>query len=642
MGYTTNFVNVASNDDQAVSLLVGCINQYDPDCLERNENRPKLHFSIESRFLGLTRIRKFPASFRPALLCVLDYDLDDGYFLWKRVFDDAINANPPLLLDEFGFYNASNYSPHLYFDHWKRMFDLIPNEMFYSCSEIFAGKVSYGLFQNQSDFLKLIRQEFNAPYPSCDNTDTVWFSPACRQSTDQCVPLLLTGYLDWAIQRAYFLHLPVAVAVVNAGPTDDDPRYISAVTAGRFLFHSRAPHDFLADPDGNEPVRLNLPRQNEYEQELFVFRTGIDGLKPRNYGWRYLKETDPYVAFFASSIDLTQGDMDGLMRRSRALQLAGAARDLAARIAACEWVQGNEATWRAWIPTMCPPGAYSDDSLTLCIPCPAGSRCAGGSILPSPCPEDHYCPANCSTPSPCPPGRGAKAGAAVSPANCSACKAGSVPIGGQCVSTTTFIVSALVPAAVLLVAAVASRRLSSAYAKERTEQRLADALRARLCIGRRDRVYLSTERVPPWATGAGAMLVVPAAQLEAAVRFDELRGDFDPRLFDAFCARSRAYREGQGWAEGSLTLCNVPEGRLENIRHGTHLPTHATGHAHAHMHRHDLVRTHTRLPSHTHARTQDPCCAQHPQHPGSLRSLLCTASWIFGTYLGLKRLIRSA
>ena len=98
--------------------------------------------------------------------------------------------------------------------------------------------------------------------------------------------------------------------------------------------------------------------------------------------------------------------------------------------------------------------------------------------------------------------------------------------------------SALVPAAVLLVAAVASRRLSSAYAKERTEQRLADALRARLCIRRRDRVYLSTERVPPWATRAGAMLVVPAAQLEAAVRFDELRGDFDPRLFDAFCARS--------------------------------------------------------------------------------------------------------
>ena len=642
MEYSTVFLNIATYDDEAVSYLVGCADPDDPKCPVRNEERPKLHFSIESWITGLDRARGFPPSFRPSLLSVLSYNLDDGYFLWQKIIDDGLRDTKPLLLDDYGSYNASLYSPHTFFDHWTRLFELLPAEMFYSCSEIFAGNVSYGLYQDAGNFSELYQQLFNDSDFSCGHNDTVWFSPACRNDTDKCVPLILLYYLDWAMQRANFFNLPVAVVVYNAGPTDDAPEYLAAVTAGRFLFHTTAPNNFLADELGRQPVLLSLPRQNETEQALFVFRTGIDGLKPRNYGWRYLKETDPYVAFFASSIDLTQGDMDGLMRRSRALQLAGAARDLAARIAACEWVQGNEATWRAWIPTMCPPGAYSDDSLTLCIPCPAGSRCAGGSILPSPCPEDHYCPANCSTPIPCPPGRGAKAGAAVSPANCSACKAGSVPIGGQCVSTTTFIVSALVPAAVLLVAAVASRRLSSAYAKERTEQRLADALRARLCIGRRDRVYLSTERVPPWATGAGAMLVVPAAQLEAAVRFDELRGDFDPRLFDAFCARSRAYREGQGWAEGSLTLCNVPEGRLENIRHGTHLPTHATGHAHAHMHRHDLVRTHTRLPSHTHARTQDPCCAQHPQHPGSLRSLLCTASWIFGTYLGLKRLIRSA
>ena len=417
------------------------------------------------------------------------------------------------------------------------MFDLIPQDMFFSCSSIFGGKTHNGLFQNLKDFKDLLRQEFNITDLSCAQNDKVWFSPACRHNTDQCVPLVLTYYLDWAIQRAHFLNMPLAVAVVDAGPTYDDPRYISAIYRGRFLFHTYAPHDFVADEDGSAPVRLNLPRQNEYEQELYIFRTGIDGVKPRNYGWRYLKETDPYVAYFASSIDLSQRDVDGLMRRSRELQLGGAGRDLASRAAACEWVRDNEEDWSAWVPNMCPPGSYSDSTLVLCIPCPAASLCVGGTRLPSPCPEDHYCPPNCSSPVACPPGRGAKAGAAASSGNCSACRAGSVPIGEACVSATTFIVSALVPAAALIAAAVISRWLGRAYAQERTEQRYADALRARLCIRRKDRVYLSTERVPPWVTQAGALLVLPPAQLEAAVRFDQLRGDFDSRLFDAFCSR---------------------------------------------------------------------------------------------------------
>ena len=100
MDYSTEFLNIATYDDEAVSYLVGCANPDDPNCPVRNEDRPILHFSIESWMSGLDRARGFPLSFRPALLSVLSYNLDDGYFLWQRVIDDGLNASVPLLLSE--------------------------------------------------------------------------------------------------------------------------------------------------------------------------------------------------------------------------------------------------------------------------------------------------------------------------------------------------------------------------------------------------------------------------------------------------------------------------------------------------------------------------------------------------------------
>ncbi len=94
--------------------------------------------------------------------------------------------------------------------------------------------------------------------------------------------------------------------------------------------------------------------------------------RPRNLGWRGLEDADRLVAALAGRVDLDRGDMDAAMRASRRLKDApeGPAGPgpvpaaMVSRAAACEWVRGAEARWRAWIPPVCPPGSAADSALT--------------------------------------------------------------------------------------------------------------------------------------------------------------------------------------------------------------------------------------------------------------------------------------
>jgi hypothetical protein len=49
--------------------------------------------------------------------------------------------------------------------------------------------------------------------------------------------------------------------------------------------------------------------------------------------------------------------------------------ELVAREVACEWVKQNRERWTDWIPSICPVGSESDDTLTTCRGCKAGFWC---------------------------------------------------------------------------------------------------------------------------------------------------------------------------------------------------------------------------------------------------------------------------
>jgi hypothetical protein len=136
------------------------------------------------------------------------------------------------------------------------------------------------------------------------------------------------------------------------------------------------------------------------------------------------------VSYLASKINFVQEDISAMMIFSRlkkdgyqaqslpdpAGKYAGASwqelgftssklsAELVAREVACEWVKQNRERWTGWIPSICPAGSESDDTLSKCRECKAGFWCAGGTESSTECLGGEYCPVNSSAPLPCPEG----------------------------------------------------------------------------------------------------------------------------------------------------------------------------------------------------------------------------------------------
>jgi hypothetical protein len=475
-------------------------------------------------------VESMAPQYRPVLLNVLDYNLDDGYFLWNSVVNAGKEGTPSLVLTDYLSYDAKYFRPHVHFDHWMRLYELIPISSMVKCRDIFAGAHPYGLSgTNQS--LLLYSSLTNDTDFSCGMEDTIWFSPACRKNTSECIPLIILYYFDYAMQRATLLNIPLAIVLVNTGATYESDYYKNAVEGARILFHAFLPNDELFDNNGMLPMRLSLPRMNRQQQAQGVYTSGLDGLKPRNYGWRHLRASDQYVHFLASAFYLAETDMADLMAESRALKDAGLDTDAAARTAACGWVRANSDRWQLWIPAVCPPGQMSDITLTMCLACPRGSTCAGGTAQPLPCPPSFYCPANASAALSCPAGRTTVGGGATSPEDCNACLPGSVAVsvGAGCLSLSSLIVAIVLSVVTFVVMLAAVYRYCATDGDEDVVRRGVERLRTRLGLRRRDGYVLSSERLPLWRRRE-SLVFVHRAHIEAAARLELLRCAISPFL----------------------------------------------------------------------------------------------------------------
>jgi hypothetical protein len=505
MQYESQLVAFDTIDDTTiVSGLVGCFEQTCEN-VEAGDH-PAVHFTLETVDEGMMRVVKLAPKIRPSLLNVLDYNLDEGYYLWGKVVKEGLQDPTPIRLDSYVSYNADNFKPHTHFDHWMRLFELIPPESIVQCSNIFSGIYDGGL--SGINATQTYSQLTNDSNFSCGMNDSIWFSPACRHNTTECVPLLVAYNIDYAMQRAHFLNMPLAVMLVDFEVEYNLEAFLKAVLRGNFLFTYFQPNDALFDAEGNPPVLLKLPRHNDYEYANGIFVTGRDGRKAHNYGWRGLKAAGPYVHFFLSGYNLADHDVAGFIREFRALKLAGRDPDGAAWEVACGWVRANAATWQAWIPAICPPGQVSDASLMECLPCPTGSSCPGGTTGPSPCPPGRIAP---------------DGGGAVGPEGCSECLVGGVMVGGACVSSVA-LAFAIAGAMLCLIGGAEAARRGCLSEEEATIRRGVEEIRRRLEIRRRDGYVLDGEWVPVWMWWRREALVfLKRAHVKAAVHLALLR-----------------------------------------------------------------------------------------------------------------------
>jgi hypothetical protein len=287
MNYSVEFVYVdtlVSTD--AVNLVSGCSQTAECPCPPRDIADPLVHVTLETWSGGITKVSCLPADIRPSLVSILNYPGDDSYFLWSEIVESGRNSSQKLFLDYYRSYDANSFEPHVFFDTWQKILELLPSEVIVRCSdmtlgsEIFRDTELYTALTNDSDV-------------ACYN-DQVWFSPSCRQNTAKCVPIMIQYFFDGLMQLAYFLNLPLAIVLVAKGEGDYD-EYYHAARVGRSLFGYYSPDDRLVDRFGRLPVLLNLPRANMAEQQRNIFRTGSADQKLESYVWRELPEVSPQV-----------------------------------------------------------------------------------------------------------------------------------------------------------------------------------------------------------------------------------------------------------------------------------------------------------------------------------------------------------
>ena len=476
LGYDTMLVTgLVNNTVQGMNYVAGC---QDPNsltnCTSINTDDPRIHFTVETRLSGISRASTLTEDMRPPLLNVLDYKTTDTLFLWQDLVDEAFHSH--IALDYYKFYNASEFKPHLYFDPWQRMLELLPSNVIGRCSELGPGTPED---RQTANYIELTHDTGIG----CLN-DTIWFSPACRANNSECIPLLLQHSYASVMQLAFWLNMPVAIVQVLDGQPDFDAAYYAAVQRGRFLFEWSPPDDSLADAQGRLPVLLTLPPANELEQMQSIFRTGSLSVPARNYGWRRLADVGALVQSLVSmvhvpalrlplpvaflppflfsrltrfcpaprrtgQVDFYDADIDALMLDSRRRKAAGQDPRGIPRAVACAWLRSNEARWRSWLPVSCPSGSYADESMLHCLPCPQDSFCPGGYYSPSACPVGSFCPTAASAPVQCPEGQQASA------QGCGACGQGYVQFGGGCARVASAVLVVVLPAALALAAAAA-------------------------------------------------------------------------------------------------------------------------------------------------------------------------------------------
>jgi hypothetical protein len=493
MQYWAHMFNTATDySAQVVNYASGCLDPDDPNCVLRDTTRPKIHFTIESWQYGIARAAVLPTDVRPTLLSVHDYDLSDGFYLWQEQLNAGLNAKTFHALDDYRFYNASHYTPHIFFDTWQQMLALLPESSIIRCAQMASGMYNdryadlYVKYTNNTDI-------------DCFENDTIWFSPACLKSNKtMCVPLMIQYSEQFAMQLSFFLNIAFAVVMVGPGAKNDYADYYKAIRSGRFLFGYYSPDDTLVDANGKSPIILGFPPTNALEHAIGLYRTGLSSVKPRNFCWPSLASVDSHIEYFAGQFNLYNQDMAMLMNTSRALQNLGSSEDDAARMAACEWIKTHQDRWVAWIPAVCPAGAYVADTVQSCIPCPAGRYCPGRAAPAALCPIGSFCPANASRPAPCPAGTLSPQAGASSEAGCSVCASGYIHVAGACASYVVIFPSAILPAVAVVVAALLLAHHARVGVEARVVQRAVADLRRRLGVTRGEGFLLSSEWRAPW------------------------------------------------------------------------------------------------------------------------------------------------
>ena len=270
-------------------LLVptGCVDADSEDCPDGDINDPLVHLTVETWMAGTRRAALLPQERRPQLLRVMDYNLDDQYFIWPNVLQTGLAQSQQLSLDFWRSYQAPNRA-FRFFTPWRTVLEYArSNNLIVNCT----AQVAQSPVPRNEELYKRITHDDSV---DCLE-DQVWLSPACRGSrstlntgeylnTSECVPLIIQYTVDFAMQISFFLKLPFAVILVGAGAKGDYAEYYELIRKHDVVFGWYTPDDNLVRVTNGSPelpVMINMPRTNKYEHENGIYKTGLANFQVR-------------------------------------------------------------------------------------------------------------------------------------------------------------------------------------------------------------------------------------------------------------------------------------------------------------------------------------------------------------------------
>ncbi|EKX52799.1 hypothetical protein GUITHDRAFT_133234 [Guillardia theta CCMP2712] len=523
----------ALHSGQPVMYVAGCKNPDDTLCKDNNISDPVVHITVETWSYGIGRVSALPSHLQPTLLTVYDYNTVDHFFLWDTMVQQA--QKDSVFLDYYRYYDAARYDPHVYFDPWMSILDMIPIEAVETCSDL--DQVKYGNSREKANYEAKTGNKGTA----CFYDDRVWFSPACLANHSKCLPFVLQYQYHVAMQLAFWLNIPVALIKVRDGTAAFDDIYYSMVKARKVLFGWYQPDDNLLGLEGQTPVKLRLPDTNELEYQQQIYRTGLALIKPRNYVWRRLPSVSSHVTFLVNQMNLYDEDMNGLMAASGKNKRSGVEGYSGPWRVACDWILSNPDRWRTWVPFICARGYSPDPTLCSCLPCPEGYWCEGGTEPAVECPTGFYCPAQSVMPIACGGRRITRGPGATKKEDCSVCDGSLIALNSACVEMSLLLLIIILPTIVVLLCVYSLVRCLTRRTMSQEDREVMEAtktIRKKLRLSRHDGFYLSNERLALWHSRDKVTFIGKAA-MEAAARLALLRDDCDETFFDNFCVSVR-------------------------------------------------------------------------------------------------------
>lgn len=208
-----------------------------------------------------------------------------------------------------------------------------------------------------------------------------WLAPGgCRSKSSNCVPwITITDgtYFDVAAQQAAKWNLPWALGVAA-----NFAAYQKLASTKAALFYYWGPDMTFIDSSLKYVI---MPPTNHDEWNDGNTSTRMPVIKMSTWVSYDLKRLAPFASALASTIDLKQKDIDGLLLKlKQSGQIAGSPSSWIESVS-CEWLNNNLNTTLSWLPlpTLCLEGyglADEDNNFTTfrnqssqCLPCPPGT-----------------------------------------------------------------------------------------------------------------------------------------------------------------------------------------------------------------------------------------------------------------------------